>query len=750
MSRPPVVDPVTFEVVAHRLGLIAEEMGIIYMRTSGSHVLVTGNDAATGIALPDGALVIAGPYITTQANVFPLVIASTQRLCAENPGIHDGDVFICNDPYLGAIHQPDIATVAPVFAAGRLVAWVGASGHQLDNGGTDPGGFSVGVVDVHQEGLRMPPVKLVEEGRLREDIVRWILNAVRDPLVGLDIKAQLAALTAGRRRLAELIDRYGLETVEAVMRGMLDYAERRLRLRLRELPDAVVREVQYIDHDGHAPNVYQVVCTVTKRDDRLHVDFTGTDPAPASLINCTASGLLAGVLTAVYVQLGYDLPWNWGIRRCVEITAPDGCLVNASYPRPCSMATISAVIIVIDCVFAALAKILSCSPAYAVEATGTWTGTSMGPVIAGTSQHGFPFATTEMSHFAGGTGARSYADGVDTGGIIFNTTPNISNVEDIEADFPVLYLFRRHLQDSGGPGRWRGGVSGELAYVPHGAPRDDLECVMAATGAEQPNAMGLWGGLPGAAVRVIRVRETDIPQRKGTPVPLPATLAECTGRLEILPPKHPRTPFRSDDVWYHNWQGAGGYGDPLERAPHRVAWDVRRGLVSPEVARTVYGVVLDDHGNVDDDATAQRRHAIRADRRRGARLPTAGSHAVAGGGVGRVGAEDDSQRVGEYLRIDRGRRQYECGVCGHLLGPADASLYDLLAEQLLPLTAAGPVRGESYDRGRFALRALYCPGCWTQVEVHVQLRGGVPRAFRLLTVGAASPPGRLLPVDAER
>ncbi|MDR7533744.1 MAG: hydantoinase B/oxoprolinase family protein [Armatimonadota bacterium] len=735
----PGVEPVTFEVIAHRLGLIAEEMGIVYMRTSGSHVLVTGNDAATGITLPDGALVIAGPYITTQANVLPLVIHSTQELCGQRPGIVDGDVFICNDPYLGAIHQPDIATVAPVFHGGRLVAWVGASGHQLDTGGMDPGGFSVGVVDVHQEGLRMPPVKLVERGVLRDDLFRWICNSVRDPLVGLDIKAQLAALTVGRRRLLETIDRYGAETVTAVMQGMLAYAERRLRGRLRELPDAVVREVQYLDHDGHAPNVYQVICTVAKRGDRLSVDFSGTDSAPASLINCTASGLLAGVLTAVYVQLAYDLPWNWGIRRCLEITAPEGCIVNARYPRPCSMATISAVIIVIDCVFGALAKILSCSPRYAMEATGLWTGTSMGPVVAGTSQHGFPFATTEMSHFAGGTGARTYADGVDTGGIIFNTTPNISNVEDIEADFPLLYLFRRHLRDSGGPGRWRGGASGELAYVPHGAPHDDLECVMAATGAEQPNAVGLWGGLPGAAVRVARVRGTDIPQRKGTSAPLPATLEECGGVLEFLPPKHRRTAFRHDEVWYHNWQGAGGYGDPIQREPHRVAEDVRRGLVSRDVAWAVYGVALDGTGGVDEAATEARRRSIVAERRQHARRPLPHASAPI--------PEADAAAlvpVGPYLGIDWTRRVYACRVCRRTLGPAEANLYDLLAEAELPLVAAGPVRGEHYDRGRFFLRALYCPGCGTQVDVHVQLRGGTPRAFRLVPaavqVGGGMPP----------
>ncbi|MFM9882036.1 MAG: hydantoinase B/oxoprolinase family protein, partial [Burkholderiales bacterium] len=161
------IDPASFEVLNHRLLTIAEEMGIQYMRCSGSNVLITGNDAAAAIMMPDGALVAVGPYIVTQGNVLPLIVASTQRLTAASVGIRDGDMFICNDPYLGAIHAPDFATVAPIFHAGELVAWIGASGHQLDTGGTDPGGFSIKALDIHQEGLRMPPVKLVDAGQVR-------------------------------------------------------------------------------------------------------------------------------------------------------------------------------------------------------------------------------------------------------------------------------------------------------------------------------------------------------------------------------------------------------------------------------------------------------------------------------------------------------------------------------------------------------------------------------------------------------
>ena len=149
------LDPVTFEVVWHRLMQLTEEMGLTYFRTSGSHVLITGTDASTAIMRPDSSIVEVGPYIVTQSNVLSLMVSSTLATCAENPGIQDGDIFICNDPYSGAIHQPDVATLTPVFDGDELLAWVGVSGHQVDNGGMDPGGFSIQAVEIHQEGLRM-------------------------------------------------------------------------------------------------------------------------------------------------------------------------------------------------------------------------------------------------------------------------------------------------------------------------------------------------------------------------------------------------------------------------------------------------------------------------------------------------------------------------------------------------------------------------------------------------------------------
>lgn len=716
-SQRKTVDPVTFEVLNHRLMTISEEMGIQYMRCSGSNVLITGNDAAAAVMLADGSLVSVGPYIVTQGNVLPLIVESTFRTLGPGEEIEDGDIFICNDPYLGAIHHPDIATVAPVFWKGKLVAWVGASGHQLDNGGMDPGGFSIKVVDTHQEGLRMPPVKIAQRGVVREDVLRWIRNQVRDPLVALDIKGQIASLNSGRRRLLELFERWGEETVSAAMHQCIDYARDKLQARLAEMPDGRWREVQYIDHDGHDPEkVFKIVCTLTKKGRRLTFDFTGTSPNARGLINCTYAGLQAACLTATYLNLCWDIPWNRGVRDCMDIVSEPGTVNNAAYPAPCAMATISAVIVTIDATWRCLSQMVLASKSYSHESMAVWSGTSMAPIFAGISQHGFQFAATEMSHFGGGGGASFDKDGVDTAGIVFNTTPNMPNIEDQEAEYPVLYLFRRHLQDSGGPGKFRGGRSGELAYTIYDAPEGHLEGLFAGTGAEMPNGIGIVGGMPGSAIAIARVLKTDIAERLKKGEPLPDRLADIQGTLEWLAAKHTRSPILAGDVWFHSWQGGGGYGDPLLRDPERVAEDLRRGAISKSSAEDIYGVVLMDDGSVDATGTKSQREAIRIARRGRAKPCKPGDAVVSFKGAGKAD-------LGPTLAVDVGANSVSCRHCGHRHCGTEDNLLEHLGLIEARLTAAGPVRGEAYHRGRFALRQLICRGCGTLVDAQVGLDG---------------------------
>jgi N-methylhydantoinase B len=719
------LDPAAFEVLNHRLLSIVEEMGIQYMRCSGSNVLITGNDAASAIMLPDGGLVAVGPYIVTQGNVLPLIVESTLRLTAPSVGIRDGDIFICNDPYLGAIHAPDFATVAPVFHEGELVAWVGASGHQLDTGGTDPGGFSIKAVDIHQEGLRMPPTKLVEAGQVREDVLGWIINQVRDPLVGLDVRGQIASLNSGRQRVLELIETWGVDAVRSVMHQSISYAGAKLAQRLAELPDGTWREVQYIDHDGHQADIYQVVCTMTKKAGRLGFDFSGTSPNARGLINSTYAGLQAAVLSSVYINLCWDIPWNRGVRDCLDITSEKGTVNNCAYPAPCAMATISAVIVTIDATWRCLSQMLLASEKYSEQAMAVWSGTSMAPIFAGTSQHGFPFAATEMSHFGGGGGARTYADGVDTAGIVFNTTPNMPNIEDQEAEYPVLYLFRRHLRDSGGPGRFRGGRSGELAYTTYDAPGRGLEGLFAGTGAEMPNAIGIAGGLPGAAIRVARVVQTDMVERLGRRDKLPLSLESVNGRIEILCSKHERSPMAQGDVWFHSWQAGGGYGDPLTRDPQTVADDLIRGVISARSATEIYGVAVKADGSLDAELTQRNRQALRQARLARGVQPSGGELRFSGRG---------KHSFGDALQVDLDLGVVACGYCGQRHCSSNEDVLGHLVQVDAPLSSAGPVRGEDYDNGRFKLRQLCCAHCGGLVDTQVAL-DGAPRPSMSIDFG---------------
>lgn len=726
--KPAEVDPVTFEVVWHRLLDITEEMGIKYMRTSGSPVLVGAYDASTGITLPDGELVAMGPYITTQAHVLRLIIGSVIERRTEHPGINPGDMYICNDPYLGATHQPDVATVAPVHAGDELIAWVGSSGHWLDIGGPEPGGFTMTARSVFDEGLRMPPTRIVEGGETREDLVQLIMNQIREPLAELDLRGQMVANRTGTERLLAVADEYGLDTVQAVMRQGVDNVERRLRERLRTLPDGVWRDVQYLDHDGHQPNMRPIVCTITKQGDQLTIDFEGTAPEVEGFANCTRGGLRAATLSAVSIMLGYDLTWNDGIARCVDIKAPSRTAVTAEFPTPVSMATISAIIVTLNLVFGTLSRMMLASP-LRDEAMANWCGTSLGVSMMGHNEDDQLTICAEASHFAAGCGARPDEDGVDTGGIIINTTANIPSIEQTESEYPLLYLFRRQLTDSGGPGRFRGGVAGEVAIVPHRG-HGAMETSFAGVGAQSPNAYGLAGGLPGATARYIRFDHADIPGVLGHGGPLPSHEGAIGGERRVSPINSSHAPFPRDMVEYHNWQGGGGYGDPLERDPASVARDVREQLVSPEAARDVYGVVLTD-GAVDGAATEARREELRSARRE--RAVPASELPGPGDDLPSVPSQQPTTTIayGDLITVDPAGGRASCTACAADLGPVEGDLRAGCLVELGPPSEAGAVRGQDYGDGPLTMRRYHCPGCLRQLDVEFVLADGPRPGSRL-------------------
>jgi N-methylhydantoinase B len=387
---------------------------------------------------------------------------------------------------------------------------------------------------------------------------------------------------------------------------LIEQSEQQLRARLRELPDGRWQSRQYLEVKGE---VFRVVLTMTKSADSLIFDFTGSSPQSRFSVNCSKWASLGGLFAPLFPLLCYDIVWNEGVIRPITMIAPEGSIVNCTRPAPVSVATVGAIQSVNNAACSTIGKMLIASEKYAEEATSVWHANHFAIFMFGNNQHGRLAIGILTETFAGAGGARTFADGVDLGGEIPNPISRMANIETIEATFPIRYLFRRRLRDSGGPGFYRGGAGGELAIVPHDAPDGGMHYVVSGKGTKFPQSEGLAGGYPGGVNDYVWVKA---PTTGANADPFAQSLSDMAG--EKVPVSWGVFPLMGQDALYVSWNGGGGIGDPLERNPQAVARDVFDRVVSPEAAAEVYGVVLNTDG-FDPDATRQRRAAIRHDRR---------------------------------------------------------------------------------------------------------------------------------------
>jgi N-methylhydantoinase B len=607
------VDPLTYEVIRHRLTSITEEMGEALKRMSGSVVVTDCNDFDAAIMDEVGEVVQVGLYNTQLAASLDMAVNWTLRNRARRPGIGPGDMFLCNDPWVGGgLHQNDVSLFAPLFVDGELFCWTGAVAHQVDLGGVSPGSWSVAGADVFWESTPIPPVKVVEGGEIRDDIEDVYLRRSRVPrLVALDLRAKIGANNVAHERLRALCTKYGAGTVKAVMRRSMDDAETRLRAKLRELPDGTYSSVAHQDSARAGDReIYKIVLNLSKTGDRLTFDFTGTDPQAEGLINCTYTGLRGGIMPVVLTMLCGDIPWApGGIARCLEIISEPGTINNCTFPAGIGKASVASAWATTNVTTECLAGLLDSHPEHRQRLMSACCGTWDFALLAGVDQRGGGFVTMLCDSMAGGLGARAESDGVDTGGLAVIPMGRVADVEMNEFAFPMLYLWRREEPDSGGAGRFRGGVGASSCFIPYDSPIGGVHLVVSAPGKALPLAPGVSGGLPAGTQYDVLLRGTAIRDAfaRGR---IPDSLDDVGGERELVP-VHLETAMGPDDVYYTHWQGGGGYGDPLLRDPAAVARDVVAHKVSPLGAEEVYGVAFDDHGNVDEQATADRRAALR-------------------------------------------------------------------------------------------------------------------------------------------
>jgi N-methylhydantoinase B len=721
VATAPPVSPVLLEIIRHRLNNINDDAASTLKRVSGSQIAVEASDLNTVIMAADGRVVACGRYVLIQVASMHLVVSFLLEHYADNPGIAPGDQFITNDPYVGTLHQPDVVLAAPIFVDGTLVAWCASVVHQSDVGGPTPGGITYDARSIFDEAIPMAPIKIVEGGRLRNDVEREYLTRSRTPeLNALDLAGQIAANRHTTTQVEQVCRRYGTPTLTAALAQLLGAGERQLRRRLRALPDGRWRHTSYVlFHDrnaaaGRRDQNYAVRLTMTKRGDHLELDFRESDPQAPGAINATRPALVNFAMAGLLIYLCNGMPWvPGGVWPVVDIVSTEGTVVHARWPAGVAMSTSSTGQAVRVCVNACVARLLEGSEELSPLLMASCQSAGAGAcTISGIDEGGRPFATMTLDDISGGGGARADADGADSSG--FTTSPGaaIANVEVNESYLPIRYLLRRELADSGGPGAFRGGVGTVQVLAPYGA-QGPISVLSFGQGLQHPAAIGVAGGEPGgpsgfallpaavadrlmAAARTAGAPTADATIAE-TPVPLPtAGMTMSTGQVELVIS-----------------QGGGGYGDPLEREPELVVADVAEGLVSPEAARLVYGVLMEaapGYPRLDQGATTSRREAIRADRL-GGRTPRAAT-AVAGRRFSEAFAivPAGGPGTGEMLA---------CRRCGFELCPTTENLYDHLVVRTSPTSARAPL-GLRYDGSdEFVIRTCYCPSCGRQVDVQV-------------------------------
>jgi N-methylhydantoinase B len=550
-------DPFALELLKNALVALADEMALTVYRTARSFVVKEALDFSTALFLADGQLIAQGTCLPFHLGAMPFAVRAVRRQYQDR--IRPGDLFITNDPYDGSTHLPDIVLVRPIFIDARLVGFSVALAHMTDIGGRIAGGNASDSTELYQEGLRIPPARLWREGEPDELMLRLIGRNVRvpDKVIG-DIRSLVAACLVGERELARLAQRHGVDAFERLCRDHHDYTERFTRAEIARLPKGTWRFVDHLDGDGIDPRPIRFEAAVTIRAEDMTIDLTGSSPQVRGAINCVYPFTLSTALACVRSIIDLSIPNNAGYFRPIEVIAPEGTVVNPRPPAAVAARGITGIRIA-DTIFGALAQAVP----DIVPACGS-NGPDVGVSYGGTDAQRTPFVYLEFLLASWGGGPDR--DGMDgcTGTLV-----NYSNApaELIEADQPLAVERYAFVPDSGGAGRFRGG----LAIERHLRFTADNATLQIRSDRRDHPPYGLQGGGVGGAsdVRIVR----------------------ANGREEACPAKF-LTTVNAGDVLKLRLAGGGGHGDPLARDPLALHADVIEQKVSIAHARDAYGVAI--------------------------------------------------------------------------------------------------------------------------------------------------------------
>ncbi|MGE3148845.1 MAG: hydantoinase B/oxoprolinase family protein [Pseudorhodoplanes sp.] len=553
------VDPILLSVYARTFKSITDEMSISMERTTRSPILCEAKDYVTGLYDAEGRML-------EQTENLPILAFSLAPVCKYirayfGDDIHPGDVIFHNDVFSLGNQNNDVAVYKPIFHDGELVAWTAVKGHQADIGGAVAGGYNPNAVEVWQEALRIPPVKVYERGKLRKDVWDLIFANIRFDIVQHDMKAEIGACRVGEARVLELLRKYGRQSFDLHKAALFEATQKMMEAEIATIPNGVYKGEGSIYYDGrNEGSQYKVRVTITVEDKRIKFDYSDTDPQSNGFVNGTFTSSASATILTLLQMVNPDIPHNEGMVEPIEIVIPQGTILNAGYPKATTfgnhLCPPNA-----DAIQRALAPVLP------DRVTAGWNNLLCSLTTGIDPLKNERYVDIGFMGLKGGSGAMRGTDGYDHIGMIDASGGVLDqDYEMFEQQTPHRLLKHEYLCDSAGAGQWRGGLGVETIFE---IGSDDTQFVTFGDGDFEP-AFGLFGGGPGT-LNFIKLTYPDGSVRTPRNKDLIAGV-----------PKGTR---------YHQQAGGGGgYGDPKQRDRAKLKEEIRDGVISQDAARRQYGL----------------------------------------------------------------------------------------------------------------------------------------------------------------
>ena len=559
------MDMINMNIVESAMIAIAREMGINVQKTAYSTIFSEGEDFTCALANRNGELIAVADFCPSQIGGVPLLVRS---MIKEIPlsEMSEGDVIIHNDPYRGGLHTPEHTVFKPIFIENKIVAFAVCVGHFVEVGGMVPGGFPGEATEIFHEGLRVPPIKIIREGKDVPEVWKMMLANVRTPRGNYgDMRALISAVDLGEKRLKSLIEKYGVQTFESTVQDLMDYSEKRMCAELETFKDGKYTFVDKVEDDGIEDKEYEIHITVYVQGGEVVVDYTGSSEQAKGPINATLGVAWSAAFNAILHMTDETIPLNSGCFRPIRVIAPAGTVMNVDYPGSEVGGNTETHPLIVSAIFGAM---VDCVPNRVMASEGTTHGCF---VFGGHDElNDEPYGGFDFSYV--GYGGRSFADGNDATDSINGNCAN-TPMEVFETRFPWIVEEYALRPNSGGTGQFRGGLSNVKQMMCTGEM-----LVSQMTNKHKLCAWGLKNGGGGALGATLYKKAGNDKWE---------TAVEAYGK--VSPSKYSNIPMNPGDRVRVLAPGGGGFGAPADRSQEAVKEDVREGYISEDQARKIYG-----------------------------------------------------------------------------------------------------------------------------------------------------------------